>query len=131
MKFKRRKVAHEHIYWDQACVLAQIGSSTRANCPSPGRRKPKPCLKNRAASEREFASAFGRGCNARRRITHLALHALSFTLSYTGYPEVLPSAGPSGNPKHLQRLPGLSLNSSRCHEVALPIPTVFFLEAIQ
>ena len=25
MKFKGDKVAHEHIYWDQACVLAQIG----------------------------------------------------------------------------------------------------------
>jgi len=25
MKFKGHKVAHEHIYWDQACVLAQIG----------------------------------------------------------------------------------------------------------
>jgi carboxymethylenebutenolidase len=25
MKFKKGKVAHEHIYWDQACVLAQIG----------------------------------------------------------------------------------------------------------
>lgn len=25
MKFEGGKVAHEHIYWDQACVLAQIG----------------------------------------------------------------------------------------------------------
>jgi carboxymethylenebutenolidase len=25
MKFKGDKVTHEHIYWDQACVLAQIG----------------------------------------------------------------------------------------------------------
>src|SRR5262249_54120060 len=25
MKFKGHKVAHEHIYWDQACVHAQIG----------------------------------------------------------------------------------------------------------
>lgn len=25
MKFEGDKVAHEHIYWDQACVLAQIG----------------------------------------------------------------------------------------------------------
>src|SRR5262249_58978004 len=24
MKFKGHKVAHEHIYWDQACVLAHI-----------------------------------------------------------------------------------------------------------
>ena len=25
MKFEGEKIAHEHIYWDQACVLAQIG----------------------------------------------------------------------------------------------------------
>jgi carboxymethylenebutenolidase len=25
MKFDEDKIAHEHIYWDQACVLAQIG----------------------------------------------------------------------------------------------------------
>jgi carboxymethylenebutenolidase len=25
MKFKGDKIAHEHIYWDQACLLAQIG----------------------------------------------------------------------------------------------------------
>ena len=25
MKFKDNKIAHEHIYWDQASLLAQIG----------------------------------------------------------------------------------------------------------
>jgi len=25
MKFKNNKISHEHIYWDQASVLAQIG----------------------------------------------------------------------------------------------------------
>jgi carboxymethylenebutenolidase len=25
MKFQGGKIAHEHIYWDQACLLAQIG----------------------------------------------------------------------------------------------------------
>jgi carboxymethylenebutenolidase len=25
MKFKRNKIAHEHIYWDQASLLQQIG----------------------------------------------------------------------------------------------------------
>jgi carboxymethylenebutenolidase len=25
MKFEGDKIAHEHIYWDQACLLAQIG----------------------------------------------------------------------------------------------------------
>jgi carboxymethylenebutenolidase len=24
MRFKGDKIAHEHIYWDQACLLAQI-----------------------------------------------------------------------------------------------------------
>jgi carboxymethylenebutenolidase len=25
MKFEGDKIAHEHIYWDQACLLAQVG----------------------------------------------------------------------------------------------------------
>src|SRR6266567_3853516 len=59
MKFKGDKVAHEHIYSTgikPVCSLRSV-SSTRANCPSPGRRKPKPSLKNRAASERERAQS--------------------------------------------------------------------------
>src|SRR5262249_52922037 len=53
MKFKGHKVALEHIYWDQAGVLAQIVSSTQANCPSPEPSKPRHSWKNRGASERE------------------------------------------------------------------------------
>src|SRR5262249_47529315 len=52
MKFKGHKVAHEHIYWDQACVLAQV-SSTQANWPSPEPSKPRHSWKNRGARERE------------------------------------------------------------------------------
>jgi carboxymethylenebutenolidase len=33
MKFKRNKIVHEHIYWDQASVLAQIGLLESTNLP--------------------------------------------------------------------------------------------------
>jgi len=36
MKFKGDKVAHEHIYWDQACVLAQIGLLDPSKLPVTG-----------------------------------------------------------------------------------------------
>jgi carboxymethylenebutenolidase len=36
MKFKGGKVAHEHIYWDQACVLAQIGILDPSKLPVSG-----------------------------------------------------------------------------------------------
>jgi carboxymethylenebutenolidase len=39
MKFKGGKVAHEHIYWDQACVLAQIGVLDPSKLPVTGVRQ--------------------------------------------------------------------------------------------
>jgi carboxymethylenebutenolidase len=39
MKFKGDKVAHEHIYWDQACVLAQIGLLDPSKLPVTGARQ--------------------------------------------------------------------------------------------
>ena len=36
MKFKGGKVAHEHIYWDQACLLAQIGIIDPSKLPITG-----------------------------------------------------------------------------------------------
>lgn len=36
MKFQDGKIAHEHIYWDQASVLAQIGLRDRKNLPVSG-----------------------------------------------------------------------------------------------
>jgi carboxymethylenebutenolidase len=39
MKFKGGKVAHEHIYWDQACVLAQIGVLDPSKLPVTGARQ--------------------------------------------------------------------------------------------
>jgi carboxymethylenebutenolidase len=34
--FRDGKVAHEHIYWDQACLLEQIGLLDRSNLPITG-----------------------------------------------------------------------------------------------
>jgi carboxymethylenebutenolidase len=36
VKFHDGKVAHEHIYWDQACLLEQIGLLDRSNLPITG-----------------------------------------------------------------------------------------------
>jgi carboxymethylenebutenolidase len=36
MKFKNNKISHEHIYWDQASVLAQIGILKPENLPITG-----------------------------------------------------------------------------------------------
>jgi carboxymethylenebutenolidase len=36
MKFKGNKIAHEHIYWDRASVLAQIGILNANNLPVKG-----------------------------------------------------------------------------------------------
>jgi carboxymethylenebutenolidase len=37
VKFEGDKLAHEHIYWDQASVLAQIGLLEPAELPVAGR----------------------------------------------------------------------------------------------
>jgi carboxymethylenebutenolidase len=36
MKFENRKVAHEHIWWDQASLLVQVGLLDPANLPVAG-----------------------------------------------------------------------------------------------
>jgi carboxymethylenebutenolidase len=36
MKFKNNKISHEHIYWDQASVSAQIGLLKLGNIPITG-----------------------------------------------------------------------------------------------
>jgi carboxymethylenebutenolidase len=36
MKFKNNKISHEHIYWDQASVLVQIGLLKSENIPITG-----------------------------------------------------------------------------------------------
>jgi carboxymethylenebutenolidase len=36
VRFDEGKVAHEHIYWDQACLLAQVGLLDRSKLPITG-----------------------------------------------------------------------------------------------
>lgn len=36
MKFKGNKIVHEHIYWDQASLLAQVGLLDAKNLPITG-----------------------------------------------------------------------------------------------
>jgi carboxymethylenebutenolidase len=36
MKFKGNKIVHEHIYWDQASLLTQIGLLDATNLPIKG-----------------------------------------------------------------------------------------------
>jgi carboxymethylenebutenolidase len=36
VRFNGGKVAHEHIYWDQACLLVQVGLLDRAHLPVTG-----------------------------------------------------------------------------------------------
>ena len=36
MKFKNNKISHEHIYWDQASVLVQVGLLKPENIPITG-----------------------------------------------------------------------------------------------
>jgi carboxymethylenebutenolidase len=39
MKFHNGKVAHEHIYWDQACLLAQVGLLDARKLPVTGKEQ--------------------------------------------------------------------------------------------
>ncbi len=41
MKFENNKIAHEHIYWDQASVLVQIGLLKPEKMPVTGREQSK------------------------------------------------------------------------------------------
>jgi carboxymethylenebutenolidase len=36
MKFRGNKIVHEHIYWDQASLLTQIGILDQSNLPITG-----------------------------------------------------------------------------------------------
>ena len=39
MKFEGGKIAHEHIYWDQACLLVQVGLLDPALMPAVGKEQ--------------------------------------------------------------------------------------------
>lgn len=53
MKFEDGKIAHEHIYWDQACLLAQVGLIDPKLLPVTGHEQ--------AARLRELAKGKARG----------------------------------------------------------------------
>ena len=44
MKFDDTKIAHEHVYWDQASVLAQIGMIDTKSLPIVGIEQAKKLL---------------------------------------------------------------------------------------
>ena len=44
MKFHGTKIAHEHVYWDQASVLAQIGMIDTKSLPIVGIEQAKKLL---------------------------------------------------------------------------------------
>jgi hypothetical protein len=69
MKFKGGKVAHEHIYWDQACVLAQIGLLDPSKLPVTGAQQAEALVENRDASEREPARTSACPHEIRRLLT--------------------------------------------------------------
>jgi carboxymethylenebutenolidase len=46
MKFDSNKIAHEHIYWDQASLLAQIGLIDTKRSSYNGYRKSKKNIRN-------------------------------------------------------------------------------------
>lgn len=41
MKFAKGKIAHEHIYWDQASVLVQLGLLDKQTLPITGIQQSK------------------------------------------------------------------------------------------
>jgi len=54
MKFENGKVAHEHVWWDQASLLVQVGLLAPANLPVVGSEQAKKLL--RVAQRREDQS---------------------------------------------------------------------------
>jgi carboxymethylenebutenolidase len=46
MRFENGKIAHEHIYWDQASLLVQVGLLDSKTLPVVGSSRPKSCAIN-------------------------------------------------------------------------------------
>ena len=69
VRFREGKLAHEHIYWDQASVLAQIGLIDAATLPVAGvesaRKVLDPTLPANAPPRPIFTERFFRGCMLR------------------------------------------------------------------
>jgi len=56
IKFQGDKVAHEHIYWDQASVLVQIGRLDPAGLPIAGQETARKVLDKSRPSNMLMAS---------------------------------------------------------------------------
>jgi len=55
VKFQDGKVAHEHIYWDQACLLVQVGLLDRSHLPVTGAEQAQNLLDGRYATNELLA----------------------------------------------------------------------------
>jgi carboxymethylenebutenolidase len=54
MKFEGNKISHEHIYWDQASLLVQIGLMDSKSLPVTGIEQAKKLLKLSKSKRKEF-----------------------------------------------------------------------------
>jgi hypothetical protein len=68
MKFENGKVAHEHVWWDQASLLVQVGLLNPANLPVAGVEQAKEFLRI-AAGQKAHAKASQREKRGFDRIT--------------------------------------------------------------
>ena len=57
MKFENGKIAHEHVWWDQASLLVQIGLLDPANLPVVGAEQARNLLRAAERRDREHAEA--------------------------------------------------------------------------
>ena len=72
MKFENGKVAHEHIWWDQASLLVQVGLLDQANLPVAGVEQARSCCASHKDTEiskrllsRRTNTALGRRAKSR------------------------------------------------------------------
>jgi len=54
MKFEGNKILHEHIYWDQASLLVQVGLIDSKSLPVTGIEQAKNLLKVSKSSRKKF-----------------------------------------------------------------------------
>ena len=57
MKFENGKVAHEHVWWDQASLLVQVGLLNQANLPVVGVEQARELLRVAQRSEDQPTAA--------------------------------------------------------------------------
>ena len=54
MKFKGNKILHEHIYWDQASLLVQVGLIDSKSLPVTGIEQARKLLKLSESNSKDF-----------------------------------------------------------------------------